>query len=68
MSDLSGNDVHPVPSPYRAGYPVDSIPKETYPSHVQAKLTLNMQKMVGCINWLAISMRTDLALIVNILA
>eukprot|EP00957_Ditylum_brightwellii_P152899 11637745-Ditylum_brightwellii.AAC.1 len=68
MSDLDGDDMHPVPSPYSLGYPVNSIPKEIYPSHLQAKLTLNMQKMVGCINWLAISTRLDLATTVNLLA
>eukprot|EP00957_Ditylum_brightwellii_P052236 3961377-Ditylum_brightwellii.AAC.2 len=43
ISDLNGNNVHPTPSPYRPGYPVGSILKETYPLHMQAKLTLKMQ-------------------------
>eukprot|EP00957_Ditylum_brightwellii_P049150 3729096-Ditylum_brightwellii.AAC.1 len=47
---------------------MDLIPHETYPTEVQNKLTLKMQKMVGMLNWLAISTQPNLATIVNILA
>jgi hypothetical protein len=59
-------------TPYRSGYPVDSIPSHLPNSPLdpieQAKLVNLMQTYVGCLTWLSTCTRPDIATITNILA
>ena len=66
--DLHGDDVNTVQSPYRSGYPVDSIPTEAYTDDVQRQYTKQMQSIIGSLTWLSISTRPDIATVTNLLA
>ena len=68
QTDLSGPNVNTVQTPHRPGYPVDTIPNETYDKHLTFKYTKLMQFLIGSINWLAISTRPDIATISKILS
>jgi dUTPase len=68
ISNLDNPHTAPVRTPYRSGCPVDSIPSTTLPPHEQAKLTHKMQVLLGCLTWLSISTRPDIATITNLLA
>jgi len=55
-------------TPYRSGYPVDSVPFIEMSSSERDKLRLRYQSLVGSLNWLAHTTRPDLSTIVSILA
>jgi hypothetical protein len=65
IADLDDPHVNPVQSPYRSGCPVDTIPTSNNPPH---SLTHTMQVLLGCLTWLSISTRPDIATITNLLA
>ena len=67
LAKLDDESVTPAQTPYRHGFPIDSIPKQE-PAKNQKKLTHYMQSLVGSLNWLAISTRPDIATVTNILA
>jgi deoxyuridine 5'-triphosphate nucleotidohydrolase len=69
MANLADASVYEPKTPYRSGFPVDSIPhKPPTLAQDQAKLCHTMQTYLGCLNWLAISTRPDIATITNLLA
>jgi hypothetical protein len=55
------------PTPYRSGYPVDKIPT-IEASKANESYVKYMQKFIGCLNWLSISTRPDIATITNMIA
>ena len=55
------------PTPYRSGYPVDKIPT-VEASKANESYVKYMQKFIGCLNWLSISTRPDIATITNMIA
>jgi len=55
-------------TPYRSGYPVDSVPFVEMSSSDRDKLRLKFQSLVGSLNWLAHTTRPDLSTIVSLLA
>ena len=58
----------PTPYRYRSGYPIDKIPKKSYDSATQARITLKMQQLTGSLQWLSTSTIPDIATAVNILS
>jgi hypothetical protein len=68
MANLDNSNVSTVPTPYRSGYPTDSMPYIPSDTSTQAKLVHEMQVYIGCLTWLAMSTRPDIATITNILA
>ena len=68
LANLDGTDVGIALTPYRSGYPVDAIPKPPSGSKEYDKNTHQMQVLVGCLTWLSISTRPDIATITNMLA
>jgi hypothetical protein len=69
IAQLDNPAVTTPKTPYRSGLPVDSIPNKPLqnPSQ-QADLKHKMQTLLGCLNWLSISTRPDIATITNLLA
>lgn len=57
-----------VPTPYRSGLPVDSIPHVDMDTGKCAKINKFLQEINGSLNWLANMTRPDIATITNILA
>ena len=55
-------------SPYRAGIHIDSIPHQAMTSSSRDRLCLQYQSLVGSLNWLAHTTRSDLSTIVSLLA
>ena len=55
-------------TPYRSGFPIDSIPHQEYSENDQKKLTKLYQSFVGMLNWLAISTRPDISPVVSLLS
>ena len=68
MAGLSSDAVNTVQTPYKSGYPVDSITFTSLPKREQDDLIHTMQVYIGCLTWLSISTRPDIATITNILA
>ena len=68
MAGLSSPAVNTVKTPYKSGYPVDIIPYSRLPKREQDELIHTMQVYIGCLTWLSISTRPDIATITNILA
>jgi hypothetical protein len=67
MADLDdANSAYP-PTPYRSGFPVDKIPTSPRDT-ANVSYVSYMQKFIGCLNWLSISTRPDIATITNMLA
>jgi hypothetical protein len=65
IANLDDPHVNAVSTPYRSGCPVDTIPTATDPP---STLTHTMQVLLGCLTWLSISTRPDIATITNLLA
>ena len=55
-------------TPYRSGFPVDSIPDDDLPFPQREKLNKELQELVGCLNWISTQTRPDLSTITNIIA
>jgi hypothetical protein len=55
-------------TPYRSGYPIDSVIHTPMNPHDRDVLRLNYQSLVGSLNWLAHTTRPDLATVVSLLA
>ena len=69
ITNLDNPAVTEPKTPYRSGYPVDTIPiKPIQNTSKQAELRHTMQTLLGCLNWLSISTRPDIATITNLLA
>ena len=69
LTDLDKPYVTEPRTPYRNGYPVDSIPSIALDNATdQARLKHRMQQLIGCLTWLSMSTRPDIATITNILA
>ena len=66
--NLHGKNINTPQTPYRSGYPVDTIPPKDYPLHTQEKLIKKMQFLIGSLNWIAISTRPDISTIVAFLS
>jgi hypothetical protein len=62
---LDGDGVNESKTPYRVGYPVNKIPQETCDKDTQHKYTHLFRVLVGSLNWLSISTRSDIATITN---
>ena len=58
---------HPK-TPYRSGLPIDSIPDETMASTTRARLKLQMQQVMGSLQWLSHCTRPDIATATSILS
>ena len=56
------------PTPYRSGYPVDSIPDVDMTTEERDKLNKTLQELVGSMNWLSTQTRPDIATITNIIS
>jgi hypothetical protein len=66
MADITDDMNLPI-TPYRSGYPIDKIP--TIPAdQANDSYVKFMQKFIGCLNWLSISTRPDIATITNMIA
>jgi dUTPase len=68
LANLDNPHVAPVHTPYRSGCTVDNIPTHKSSSNQPSPLTHKMQVLVGCLTWLSISTRPDIATITNLLA
>jgi hypothetical protein len=55
-------------TPYRSGFPIDSIPQDTMSTQEKDALRLSYQSLVGSLNWLAHTTRPDLSTAVSLLA
>jgi hypothetical protein len=55
-------------TPYRSGYPIDSVIHTPMNPHDRDVLCLTSQSLVGSLNWLAHTTRPDLATVVSLLA
>ena len=65
---LSHESATANPTPYRAGYPVDTIKSSPDDMPYKQKLEKELQTYVGSLVWLSQGTRPDLATITNILA
>ena len=66
--NMHTDDINSVQSPFRSGYPIDSIPNEPYDKDTQHQYTKQMQSIVGSLTWLSMSTRPDLSTVTNLLA
>jgi len=55
-------------TPYRSGYPIDSVPSDSQSATQRDQLRLQYQSLVGSLNWLAHTTRPDLSTAVSLLA
>jgi hypothetical protein len=65
---LSTANKSPLMTPFRSGFPVDTIPHIDMPPGQRAPLIKTMQSWLGMINWLQMCTRPDLATIFSLLA
>ena len=68
LANLTTPNMNYPKSPYWSGFPVDKINSIHGNFENQDKMTKTMQHVVGCLNWLSISTRPDIATITNILS
>ena len=57
-----------TPTPYRSGYPVDSVPDVDMPQQDRDKLNKLLQELMGSMNWLSTQTIPDIATMTNILS
>ena len=55
-------------TPFRSGFPVDTIAPSELPEAQQDSLTKKFQQVIGDLNWLSISTRLDITAIVSLLS
>ena len=55
-------------TPFRSGFPVDTINQSTLSDTLQAPITKTFQQVIGDLNWLSISTRPDITAIVSLLS
>jgi hypothetical protein len=65
---LSNANKSPLMTPYRSGFPVDTIPHLSMTSEDRAPLVAKMQSWLGMINWLQMCTRPDLATVFSLLS
>ena len=65
---LSTCNTSPRATPFRSGFPVDTIAPSTLPASDQTSLTKTFQQLIGDLNWLSISTRPDITAIVSLLS
>lgn len=68
QAGLSHDSTTSNPTPFRSGYPVDSIPTPPDDLPYKEKLQAELRSYVGSLVWLSQGTRPDLATITNILA
>ena len=68
LAELNNPHMNFPKTPYRSGFPVDKIDSIHGDFENQPTMTKTMQQFVGCLNWLSISTRPDIATITNILS
>ena len=61
-------DANSVRTPYRSGYPIDSIPHTHKSPHEQQKYNHTLQEHVGSLNWITSQTRPDIATVTNLLS
>ena len=61
-------DCSPAKTPYRSGLKIDRIEHDNVPIENKSKLIHNFQSIMGCINWLAINTRPDVAVAYKLLS
>ena len=65
---LSNANKTPLMTPYRSGFPIDTIPSIEMSPEDRAPLIGKMQSWLGMINWLQMCTRPDLATVFSLLA
>jgi hypothetical protein len=65
---LSNANKTPLMTPYRSGFPIDTIPSIEISPEDRAPLIGKMQSWLGMINWLQMCTRPDLATVFSLLA
>ena len=59
-------DSNSVRTPYRSGYPIDSVAHRAKPLDEQHKVNRTLQKPVGSLNWITNQTRPDLATVTHL--
>ena len=57
---LNSPEINTPKSPYRSGFPIDTVPDETYNDITQKRLTTQLQTIIGLLNWLSVSTCLDI--------
>jgi hypothetical protein len=68
LEDFDLVDCNAVRSPYRSGLTMDSIARDHVPPNNKPEVVKPYQRLVGGLNWLAISTRPDLSVSVSLLS
>jgi hypothetical protein len=68
LEDFDLVDCNAVRSPYRSGFSMDSIARDHVPPGNKPEVVKPYQRLVGGLNWLAISTRPDLSVSVSLLS
>jgi len=67
-ADLHHSSSNSFQTPYRSGFPVDSVPDIDMSTNERAELNQLLQEYVGSLNWLANQTRPDISTITNLIA
>lgn len=67
-SSFRYQDCNPVRTPYRSGLNIKDIPHQELEPQKSTALTKTYQFLLGSLNWLAISTRPELSIILSLLA
>jgi hypothetical protein len=65
---LSQANINPLMTPFRSGFPIDTIPVVDMSPESRAPLVGKMQCWLGMINWLTMGTRPDLSTVFSLLA
>ena len=68
LADLSTDTMYNKNIPFRPGFQIDSIPKQTMDITQRQKLQLKLQQLVGSFIWLSQNTRPDIATVVSLLS